>query len=284
MWRVYRIPSSDGVTITLHDLGGTGPHLLFCHPTGFHGLVWAPVAGHLGDVAHCWALDFRGHGDSGLPINGSLDWHGMADDVLAVVDHLDTDEIYGAGHSMGGTALLMAEQRHPGTWAALWCYEPIVFPPFEGPRPRANPLADTARRRRANFPSRAAALDNYGSKPPLHTLHPDALAAYVEHGFRELPDGSVELKCDPDTEARVFNSGISHGAFARLGDVQCPVTVCASGDGAPPATVAGLVADALPHGRLEQFPQLTHFGPMEAPETIAQSLRKMLANGDEGPS
>lgn len=261
---------------------GTGPDgaaratVLFCHPTGFHGMVWAPVAAQLADVAHCWALDFRGHGDSETPAPASLGWNHMADDVLAVIDELGAERLYGVGHSMGGAALILTELARPGTWEGLWLYEPIIFPPFEGPRPSGHPMAEAARRRKALFPNRETALFNYASKPPLGALHPDALEAYVSYGFRDLPDGTVELKCTPETEAKVFENGMGLDAFRHLDRVACPVTVCASGDGAPPAMVGPLVAEALPHGHSERFLQLSHFGPMEDPGAIAASIRPML--------
>jgi pimeloyl-ACP methyl ester carboxylesterase len=272
----HGVASTDGVTLALHDLGGNGPPLLLCHPTGFHGMIWAPVAARLADVAHGWALDFRGHGDSDLPASGSFDWQGMADDVLAVADHLDAERIYAVGHSMGGAALFLAEEARPGTWAALWCYEPIVFQRYDGLQPATNPMAQAARRRKAVFPDRATAALNYVSKPPLDAVDPDALEAYVSHGFRDLPDGTVELKCAPETEARIFEGNMSQDPFSRLESVACPTTVAASGDGSPPAQVASVVAEALPQGRFERFSQLTHFGPMEDPGAIATSIRVML--------
>ena len=39
------VPSTDGVTLAVHDLGGDGPPLLLCHATGFHGRVWTALAG-----------------------------------------------------------------------------------------------------------------------------------------------------------------------------------------------------------------------------------------------
>lgn len=268
-----RVPSTDGVTIALHDFGGDGPPLLFCHPTGFHGMVWAPVARRLTSRFHCWAIDLRGHGDSTLPEGRDLDWAGMADDFAAVRPVIaDGRPLLGVGHSMGGAALVLAEQEWPGTFAALWLYEPILFPPMEIPT-RANPMAATARRRRNVFPDKDAAFAQYAAKPPLGGLDPEALRAYVDHGFRPTADGTgVELKCSPETEARVFEGSVHHDGFARLGEVACPVWVVASGDGAPPARVAPMVADALPQGRLETFPQLSHFGPMEDPAAIADAI------------
>jgi pimeloyl-ACP methyl ester carboxylesterase len=274
---VRQVPSTDGVTLAVHDLGGDGPPVLLCHPTGFLGMTWAPVAAALAAVAHCWAPDFRGHGDSTSPASLDFAWSGMADDMLAVVDDLGLADVRAAGHSMGGAALLMAEQRRPGTFARLWLYEPIVFPPAEGGGGGPNPLAEGARRRRPWFPDRDAAYANFAAKPPLDTLAPEALRAYVDHGLRDRPDDdAVELKCSPDTEARVFGGGMGHSTFAHLDEVRCPVTVAASGDRGGPAQIAPLIADSLPAGHLERHPTLTHFGPMEDPATMAAAIRSAL--------
>jgi pimeloyl-ACP methyl ester carboxylesterase len=279
---IHQVRSTDGVTLALIDLGGDGPPLLFCHPTGFHGMIWAPVATHLADVAHSWAMDFRGHGDSTSPPSMDFAWERMVDDVLAVIHHLGTTDLKAVGHSMGGAALLMAEVRRPGTFAGLWLYEPIVFPRFEGAFV-PNPIAAAARRRRPSFPDREAAYANFATKPPLDALDPEALRAYVDHGLRahNTTDGgdAVELKCTPEVEALVFENGVAATAFDRLSEVRIPVTVAASVDGGGPAGVAPAIADALPQGRLERFPHLTHFGPMEDPAGIATAIRTALELG-----
>lgn len=242
-------------------------------------MVWAPVAAELAPVAQVWALDFRGHGDSSSPDDGDFAWTGMADDVLAVIDDLGVDRLAAAGHSMGGAALVMAELRRPGTFSALWLFEPIIVPGGEGPPRRQNPLAAGARRRRPSFPSRDAAYDNFATKPPLDTLAPAALRAYVDHGLRETGDGTtVELKCTPDVEARVFESSWTR-TFQHLGEVACPVTVAVSGDGGLPARMAPAISAALPHGTLERHPRLTHFGPMEDPPAIAAAILEALGLG-----
>lgn len=277
---VRQVPSTDGVTLALHDLGGDGPPVLLCHPTGFLAMTWSPLAAELAGVAHCWAPDFRGHGDSTSPESLDFAWSGMADDVLAVVDDLDLIDVRAAGHSMGGAALLLAEQRRPGTFARMWLYEPIVFPPIEGGGDRPNPLAEAARRRRPWFPDREAAYTNFSAKPPLNTLAPAALRAYVDHGLRDMPDDdAVALKCTPDVEARVFGGGMGHATFSHLAEVHCPVTVAVSGDAAGPAQIAPLVVDALPDGHLERHPTLTHFGPMEDPAGMATAVRAALRLG-----
>jgi hypothetical protein len=171
----------------------------------------------------------------------------------------------------------MAEQRRPGTFAALWLYEPIVHPRGEGFPGGRNPLADGARRRRPWFPDREAALTNFGAKPPLNTLVPKALEAYVDHGLRRAPGSdAVELKCTPEVEALVFEAGMRQDTFAHLDEVDIPVTVAASGDGSGAARLAPVVAAALPQGRLEPHPELSHFGPMEDPAGIAAAIAATL--------
>ncbi|MDQ3897170.1 MAG: alpha/beta fold hydrolase, partial [Actinomycetota bacterium] len=125
---MLRLPSTEGVTLAVHDLGGDGPPLLMAHATGFCGPVLAPLAAHLTTRFHCWTFDARGHGDTETPAGLDWRWSSFTDDVLAVVDGLSLDRPYGFGHSSGGAALLDAEARRPGTFAALWCYEPIVWP------------------------------------------------------------------------------------------------------------------------------------------------------------
>jgi pimeloyl-ACP methyl ester carboxylesterase len=279
---IHEVPSTDGVTLALIDLGGDGPPLLFCHPTGFHGMIWAPLAAHLQEVAHGWAVDFRGHGDSTTPATMDFAWERMVDDILAVIDCLGAVDVRGVGHSMGGTALLLAEMRRPGTFARLWLYEPIAFPRSVGGFV-PNPIAAAARRRRPRFPDREAAYENFAAKPPLDSLDPAALRAYVDHGLRPCDTGdgnhAVELKCTPEVEALVFENGATAGAFDRLAEVRIPVTVAASVDGGGPARVAPAIAEALPQGRLERFPDLTHFGPMEDPAGIAAAIRAALELG-----
>ena len=91
-------------------------------------------------------------------------------------------------------------------------------------------------------------------------------------------DGSVRLKCAPDHEADIFALGSASRAFHDLGDVTCPVTI-AVGDPSSfgPAAFAGPIADALPQGHLQSFPDLGHFGPLEDPAAIALGIRQAFA-------
>jgi pimeloyl-ACP methyl ester carboxylesterase len=244
------VPSTDGVVVALHDLGGTGRPVLFAHATGFCGRMWAPVVAHLPGW-RAWAPDVRAHGDALIAPETPLGWAAVARDLLAVVDHVGLVDVVAVGHSMGAASLLLAETARPGTFAALYCYEPVT-PPTDPPIPAVRAyervIEAASLRRRDVFPSRRAALENFAGKPPFDRLDPAALRAYVDHGFADVGDGSgaVRLKCRPTWEAALYVEGARHGAFERLGEVRCPVTV-ATGEATEgrPSSYAAQVAERL---------------------------------------
>lgn len=279
-----RFLAPSGIHLAVHDWGGDGPPVLLAHPTGFHGVVWAPVARLLLAAGRrVWSFDFRGHGDSDPAPGGDYDWAGFGTDVTAVVDHLGLagPNLIGVGHSKGGAALLQAEADRPGTFDGLYLFEPIVFPTDDPPPPPdpANPMSTAARRRRAVWADRDEAYRSYASRPPLEVLTPEALRAYVDHGLRDRPDGSVELKCEPEAEARVYASGGRNGMYPRLSGIPCPVTVaCGGRTDAINADVAGLIAARLPYGRVEVFDALGHFGPLEDPDAVVEAVLEFVSD------
>jgi pimeloyl-ACP methyl ester carboxylesterase len=273
-----RATTTDGVVLALHDLGGDGPPALLVHATGFHGQVFSPLARGLGRRLHCLAVDLRGHGGSGVPAGLDFNWVGFGTDVLTAVDSLRLEGAVGIGHSCGGAALLLAEETRPGTFSALYCFEPVVLPFDDAPTPNpSGPLARGARQRREIFASRQDAYANYASKPPLDVLDPEALAAYVELGFEDLPDGTVRLRCRGENEALIYEGGFRHPAFSQLAAVNCPVVLACGAESYSfsPAALE-LVVERLANGRLEVLPGLGHFGPLEQPSVVADSVIRAL--------
>ncbi len=273
-----RIETTSGVGIVVHDWGGHGDPVLLAHPTGFHGRVWAPIASKLVRAGRrVWSFDFRGHGDSDPSPNGAYRWTEFADDALAVTRHLDlagSRRLIAAGHSKGGAALLWASVLEPGIYPRVWTYEPIIVP-TDAPILAAsdNPLSAGARRRRDQWSSREEALASYGSKPPLDALAPAALAAYVDYGLRDRPDGTVELKCRPEDEATMYTMGASLGLFPRLGEVRCPVLVaCGENTVSITPAMAEQIAAKIPRATLEVWEHRGHFGPLEDPDHAAESM------------
>lgn len=270
------IPSIDGVSIAIHDFGGQGTPVLVSHATGFHAHCFAPLAEQLCQNHKVVGFDHRGYGDAQAIDPATIEWKMYGNDALAAARYLSLmtgqEKIIGVGHSMGGASLLMAAHRDPSLFAALVVFEPIVFPPPStdaAVRPD-NPLAGGARKRRSRFPNFEEALENFSSKPPMSTFHPDARAAYVKHGFFQSDQGDIALKCSPEHEARTYETGGTSGAWNDLPSIQTPVWVV-SGAPAPfqPSSFALNVAEQIPHATYIQYDELGHFGPLERPDILA---------------
>lgn len=264
--------SADGTRLAVYDGGvAAGPRVLLSHATGFCGATWAAVIDQLEPIG--WtAWDYRGHGRSSrsaIPTS----WWSMASDAGAVRDATLTERAIGVGHSMGGAALLMAQLTDSRRFDALVLFEPIVFPPPFRRAPEV-PLVSLALKRRAQFESYEAALENYRDKPPFSAWDPRALHGYVSGGCR--PSGSgVELSCRPEFEAEVFTAAGAHAVLDRLQEIEIPVVVLAGAetDTYPTRDWPSKVADRLPNGSFGVVPGTGHFAPMDAAEAIVDVVK-----------
>ena len=271
-----RVPSSDHVSVAVHEFGGSGRPLLLSHATGFHGYCYLPIADELSDRFASYALDYRGHGDTARPENWTINWAQYGDDALAVARAVAPNGgLVGFGHSMGGACLLMAAHRDPSLFDLIVVFEPIVFPPRpadaeESPGPPS--LSVGARKRRASFDSFDHAIANYASKPPMMNFDPDVVRLYVAHGFRPAPEG-VRLKCDPETEAGTFDMGGHHDTWEVLPEIETRVVVLAGNvEEFGPAAIAEPVAERLANATYIQHNEWNHFAPFVDPAAMAREI------------
>ena len=274
-----RVTSSDQVSVAIHEFGGAGRPLLLSHATGFHGYCYLPIADELSDDFSSFALDYRGHGETARPNDWQVDWDRYGDDALAAARAVAPDGgLVGFGHSMGGAGLLMAAHRDPGLFDVIVAFEPIVFPPREidphdGTENNGTVLSRGARKRRSSFESFDEAIANYSSKPPMMAFDPDVLRLYVAHGFRPAPEG-VRLKCDPEHEARTFDTGGTHATWADLPEIETDVVVVAGHvDEFGPAAIARDIAGQLPNATYIEHDEWNHFTPFIDPAAMATLVR-----------
>ncbi|KAK9832718.1 hypothetical protein WJX81_003392 [Elliptochloris bilobata] len=227
------------------------------------------MAAELAGRFRCLLVDLQGQGASpvGSARGNMLEHH--ATDCLAVVSALQLAGCLAFGHSSGGLAATIAEARRPGTFAALYLYEAVIFRSGSG-KETSQRMEQLALRRRRHFASRETALASFTGKPPFSSFSMDALREYVFHGLRDLPDAGCELACSPESEARVYGDVNAAGAALPEGRIQCPVTI-ACGVGPPNAPFSAAeraapgIAQWLPNARCERYEDLEHMGPMQEP-------------------
>ncbi len=258
------ITSHDGLMLAA-ETGGAGPATLFIHATGFCKELWRPVTDLI--AVRAIAADQRGHGDSESG-PAPFDWWDLGRDAGLWSVTMKAPRI-GVGHSSGAAALAMSELLAPGTWNGLVLVEPIIFPPPFEPA-ESHPLVTGALRRRPAFHSRDEAGGAYRGRGPFASWTERALDLYLEYGFRDGPDGERRLACTPETEAEYYRTATTHGAWERLGEIACPVTILVGEHSdSHPRPFAERLAARFQNGELITVSGASHFIPMEKPEAVA---------------
>jgi pimeloyl-ACP methyl ester carboxylesterase len=106
-----RIRTRDGIGL-FHREWGSGQPLLFVHSLSLSSTMWSYQEAFLGDHGiRCVSYDRRGHGRSDAPAHG-YDLNTLADDLSAVVDSLDLQDLVLVGHSMGCGEIIRYIGRH----------------------------------------------------------------------------------------------------------------------------------------------------------------------------
>ncbi len=127
---------STGVTVGMTDSGGDGPVVVFSHGFLMNHTMFAPQVEALRDAYRVVTYDERAHGDA--EPQGRWSYWDMADDVLAILDHLGVKRAVLAGMSQGGFLSMRAALRAPERVRALILIDtqagtedPEVLPLFE---------------------------------------------------------------------------------------------------------------------------------------------------------
>lgn len=268
------------------------PPVLLVHGTGFVAEVWEDVARTLALNHIVYAFDRRGHGASHKPAAHQYHFLDFALDTCAVIETLQLSGLVGIGHSAGGTDLLLAAKLLPNHFSRLFVIEPTVMDPAADTS-GSGTLSDESmaimqqiRRRRAEFPSAAAAFQRLRTAPSFADWSDHALWAYVQYGFERLEDGTVRLLCKPDIEVamlvpifeaidQIYAGDERGNPFSWLSEIKCPVRIATAERSAPyhKEMVARAVA-LIPTTSRWSFDGVGHCVPQEAPELLIEALQR----------
>ena len=282
--RLAMAPPTGPGEIAYLDFGPAdrAPDLVFLHANGFNARAYRTILAPLAGALRILAPDQRGHGATTLAIDRPrISWLDLKDDLLAFLDATQIERVALAGHSMGGTVSLLAAAETPARVRALALLDPVIRSPgATSPVSReamlASPMIAGAMRRRRSFSSRATAVVGYHGRGAFRTWTDAMLADYAAAGFRDMPDGTVELACTPEWEVSNYlnQDHDSWGAFARS---ICPIHILRA-ELDSPGRIDGHTDELTASGRIriDTIPGTTHFLPMERPELVREALREAV--------
>ena len=236
------------------------PAVLMCNSLGTDHTMWDAQADTLSRCFHVVRYDTRGHGASGAP-PGPYSLEMLANDALALLDHLGIGTAHVVGLSMGG---LVAQ--------CLGLYAPH--------RVGRLVLANTAARigTAAGWRHRAAAVREDGlatiaATSPARWFMPAFAAEYraiiepLQHTLRRQSPEGYAACCDALADADLGDD---------IGLIAAPVLVIA-GEADPVTTVADGVAlcTRIPDARLVTLPA-SHLSSIEVPATFTREVQSFL--------
>ena len=104
--------SADGVSIAYEVRGKGEPVIVFIHGWCCDRTYWKAQLPYFAQKYKVVTIDLAGHGESGLD---RKEWTmgAFGEDVVAVVNKLNLDQVVLVGHSMGGFVILEAARRIP---------------------------------------------------------------------------------------------------------------------------------------------------------------------------
>lgn len=273
---LLRRPGRGDDTVAVH----------FAHATGFNANTYTPLLEALDPTIDVYAMDARGHGLSKAPADPKTlrTWKPFVRDLESLVATLPRPTVL-VGHSMGGTVSLEVAAANPEWIAGVVLVDPVLAPPRVGwwmPAARAVgltrrvPIARAAAKRRMEFPSKEAAIDNFEGKGAFRTWPREWIEAYVEGGTVPTDNG-VRMSCDRAWESQTFATATPRwvGYVKRL---QCPTTLIARESSGPPLSEESCDAfmRARPDTRLIKLKGASHFMTMERPDLVRDEIDRMV--------
>jgi pimeloyl-ACP methyl ester carboxylesterase len=228
-YQVHDVTLPAGHSLRYYEWPGTGPNLVLLHGSSSYGLQWEWVADHLSDRLHVYALDQRGHGDSGRP-DGEYSAEEYAQDVHQLVDTLRLDRIVIGGNSLGGRVSQVFAAEFPEQCIAV-ILAAVHLSNFYHDRQRMAAVLESAcsmLHSPTEFASRDEAVAFLkGSRGDRETEA--SLNHRIEHNMDRVGDG-YRVKYDTVRVAQ----GLTHMAKdlrAYAARVTCPVLVMRSTTG-----------------------------------------------------
>lgn len=250
---------------------GEGPTVVLAHGVAVTVIEWNQVWQPLLDAGfRVVAFDQRGHGGSTIGADG-VDSLVMAEDYLAVLEHVGGGEALLVGHSMGGFLALRAVLDVPGVAERLRGL--ALVSTFAGN------VAEKAPQTRLQIPLiTSGVLQRMLASPTVATLFgasvcgdapsPAAIDVFVE----------TFLAQDLIALAPIFRAFSDEDRGDRLAEVGVPtVVVCGRADRTTPPHLSERLAAGIPGARTVWVDGVGHMLNWEAPGAIVDAVSSLAA-------
>jgi pimeloyl-ACP methyl ester carboxylesterase len=256
--------SVNGINLYYED-EGTGTSLLLIHGFPLSSKIWREQIERLKTGFRIIAPDLRGFGHSDAPPCGySMDTY--ADDIAALMDHLDIESAVVCGMSMGGYVLLNLLDRYPGRVRGACFMVTRGGADDEAGKERRTALAEAVMKSGVKviaelFGKILFAPGTAESRPEIAAEVAGIMLGMKREG---LAGGLLSMRERPDY-------------FEKLAGFDIPSLVIGGAkDQAIPVEESLILAERLPNASLCLIPEAGHMAMMEQPEAVNRALKDFL--------
>jgi 3-oxoadipate enol-lactonase len=250
--------------VNIESSGNTdGPVVMMAHSLGCSLRMWDPQLEILEADFHVVRLDMRGHGDSDAP-EGPYSLDDLADDVIAVMDHVKIKQAHWAGLSIGGMIGQSLLLRYPDRFlSAALCDTMAALP--EG-------AMDISRERIAKVEA-----DGLGSIKQA-TLERWFTADFLAGGNSGIDAVGAQIDQASDTGYLECSRAITKLDFInQLSGIDTPVLlIVGAEDMATPVAASQAMHDRLPRSELVVLQNASHISNVEQADAFNAALGPFL--------
>lgn len=248
----------NNITIGYSDQGNGLP-IVFLHAFPLNRTMWATQERLLSLQFRMITIDLRGHGESDAPL-WRYTLEQSADDVRALLDHLEIQRALFVGLSMGGYILFAFYRKYAARVKGLI-------------------LADT----KAQADTEEGKNGRFQLAQIVYKKGPSAIADVMIPKL--LSPATIQTNPDLVNQVRAMIegnqiSGIAGDLMAMaerpdsvslLSQITCPTQIIVGElDQATPPSDSKLMAEQIPHARLAIIPHAAHLSNLEQPEAFNQ--------------
>jgi 3-oxoadipate enol-lactonase len=248
-----------------YDVRGSGPAVLLLHAFPLGLAMWDDQVRALSAAFQVVRFDARGFGGS-PPGDGLLSMERIADDAVALLDHLQIAAATVCGLSMGGYAAFAFARNHSARLRGLVLADT-----------KASADSDQARRVRAE---QAEKVRKEGTSAIAEAVIPKLLGK-TTHEQRPAVVARVRdlILANPPRGITDALAGLAARADSTptLREIRVPtLVVCGEEDAITPPAEAEALQAGIKGSQLELIPKAGHLSNLEAPDAFNRSLDAFL--------
>ena len=257
------MPHANVNNISLYyEEQGVGKPLILLHGLGADGRSWEYQRAVFAEQYRVLVVDVRGHGRSAKP-PGPYSVPQFANDMFALLDHLQVDQFHLVGLSMGGMIGFQMAVDQPARFKSVTVVN-------SGPELVAQNWKErwqiVQRRLVLNFSSMEKIGQFIGERLFPEPHQAEYLVMFVQQ-MREN---------DPRAYKAATNALIGWSVRAKLNRIQCPVLVISGDmDYTPVANKAAYVRE-MPTAQLRVIENSRHGTPIDQPEAFNTAVLQFL--------